>query len=90
MGDSIASALKQTVLCPRQDKQQCMRGCEGIFRKKTRKSTNASDEEAIRGDSKICAMIVLSMLERSYVDDVTDHKGRVNGLKVLLYRGVVL
>jgi len=35
-------------------------------------------------------MIVLSMLERSYVDDVTDHKGRVNGLKVLLYRGVVL
>ena len=24
-------------------------------------------------------MIVLSMLERSYVDDVTDHKGRVNG-----------
>ena len=68
-----------------------MRGCEGIVReKKTRESTNAINEEAIRGDSKICAMIVLSMLERSYVDDVTDHKGRVNGLKVLLYRGVVL
>ncbi len=29
-------------------------------------------------------MIVLSMLERSYVEDVTDHKGRVNGLKMLL------
>ena len=29
-------------------------------------------------------MIVLNMLERSYVDDVTDHKGRVNGLKMLL------
>ena len=24
-------------------------------------------------------MFVLSTLERSYVDDVTDHKGRVNG-----------
>ena len=26
-------------------------------------------------------MIVLSMLKRSYVDDVTDHKGRLNGSK---------
>ncbi len=26
-------------------------------------------------------MNVLSMLETSYVDDVTDHKGRVNGLE---------
>ncbi len=29
-------------------------------------------------------MIVLSMRERSYVDDVNDHKGRVNGVKMLL------
>ena len=49
VGDSIASALRQTVLRPRQDKQQRMRGCEGIFQKK-RKTSNAINEEANRGN----------------------------------------